>query len=64
MVAGDEWVAMEVRVTPSDPVDRRSVFHRWVNGQLVEERLFSNVGEALRRIKPDLPGYLKAPDND
>jgi hypothetical protein len=36
----------------------------WVNGQLVEERLFSNVGEALRRIKPDLPGYLKTPDND
>jgi hypothetical protein len=36
----------------------------WVNGQLVEERLFSNVGEALRRIKPDLESYLKPPDTD
>jgi hypothetical protein len=24
--------------------------------------VFSNVGEALRRIKADLPGYLKAPE--
>jgi len=24
----------------------------------VEERVFSNVGEALKRIRPDLPGYL------
>ena len=31
----------------------------WVNGQLVHEELFSNIGEALRRIKPDLPDYLK-----
>ncbi len=31
----------------------------WVNGQLIEERVFANVGEALKRIKPDLPGYLK-----
>jgi len=30
----------------------------WVNGQLVEERVFSNVGEALKRIRPTLPGYL------
>jgi len=30
----------------------------WVNGQLVEERVFSNVGEALKRIRPDLPRYL------
>jgi hypothetical protein len=34
----------------------------WVNGQLVDEQVFSNVGEALRRIKADLPGYLKAPE--
>ena len=33
----------------------------WVNGQLIEERLFSNVGEALKRIRPDLPGYLNPP---
>jgi hypothetical protein len=30
----------------------------WVNGQLVEERVFSNVGEALKRIRTDLPDYL------
>jgi hypothetical protein len=30
----------------------------WVNGELVEERVFSNVGEALKRIRPDLPRYL------
>jgi hypothetical protein len=34
----------------------------WVNGQLVEERVFSNVGEALNRIRPDLPAYLNLPD--
>jgi hypothetical protein len=31
----------------------------WVKGQLVEERQFSNIGEALRRIKPDLVDYLR-----
>jgi hypothetical protein len=31
----------------------------WVNGQLIHEELFANIGEALRRIKPDLAGYLK-----
>jgi hypothetical protein len=36
----------------------------WVHGQLVEERVFSNVGEALRRIKPDLESYLKPLDLD
>jgi hypothetical protein len=30
----------------------------WVNGQLVEERLFSNIGEALRRIRSSLHRYL------
>jgi hypothetical protein len=34
----------------------------WVSGQLVEERVFSNVGEALKRIRPDLPKYLKHTD--
>jgi len=33
----------------------------WVNGQLIEERVFSNVGEALKRIRPDLPSYLNPP---
>jgi hypothetical protein len=32
----------------------------WVNGQLVEERVFSNVGEALKRIRADLPDYLNS----
>jgi hypothetical protein len=34
----------------------------WVNGQLIEERVFSNVGEALKRIRPDLPSYLNPPE--
>ena len=33
----------------------------WVNGQLLEERVFSNIGEALKRIRPDLPSYLNPP---
>jgi hypothetical protein len=33
----------------------------WVNGQLVEERVYSNVGEALKRIRPELPRYLNRP---
>lgn len=30
----------------------------WVNGQLVEEKVFSNVGEALKRIRPALHRYM------
>lgn len=30
----------------------------WVNGQLMEERVYSNIGEALKRIRPELPRYL------
>ena len=33
----------------------------WVNGQLVEERLFANMGEALKRIRVDLADYLRRP---
>jgi hypothetical protein len=33
----------------------------WVNSQLVEERVYSNVGEALKRIRGDLPRYFTAP---
>ena len=33
----------------------------WVNGQLIEERVFANIGEALKRIRPDLPSYLDPP---
>ncbi|HEV8724220.1 MAG TPA: hypothetical protein VGK65_04155 [Candidatus Binatia bacterium] len=36
----------------------------WVNGQLVEERVFSNVGEALKRIRANLPDYLRPPAKD
>jgi hypothetical protein len=35
----------------------------WVNGQLVEERVFSNVGEALKRIRQDLFRYLNPPED-
>ena len=30
----------------------------WVNGQLVGERVYSNIGEALKRIRADLPSYI------
>ena len=36
----------------------------WVGGQLVEERIFSNIGEALKRIRYDLPRYLRPPNLD
>jgi hypothetical protein len=36
----------------------------WVSGHLVEERVFSNIGEALRRIRPDLPLYLNPLKSD
>jgi hypothetical protein len=36
----------------------------WVNDQLVEERVYSNVGEALKRIRAELPRYCSAPGKD
>jgi hypothetical protein len=36
----------------------------WVGGQLVEERIFSNIGEALKRIRADLSRYLSPPSFD
>jgi hypothetical protein len=33
----------------------------WVHGELVEERVFANVGEALKKIRPHLPWYLNPP---
>jgi len=30
----------------------------WSRGELVEERVFANIGEALKRIRPDLRRYL------
>jgi hypothetical protein len=35
----------------------------WVRGQLVEERVFTSVGEALKRIRPELASYLKPPED-
>ncbi|HXG50450.1 MAG TPA: hypothetical protein VNN77_03470 [candidate division Zixibacteria bacterium] len=34
----------------------------WVRGQLVQERVFSNVGEALNRIRTELAKYLQRPE--
>jgi hypothetical protein len=34
----------------------------WVNGQLVEERVYANVGEALKRVRAELPRYLPPPN--
>lgn len=57
-------------VITSEPVGERYVdinftdapsLDYWVNGQLVEERVFSNLGEALNRIRPDLASYLNPP---
>jgi hypothetical protein len=57
-------------VITGEPIGRRYVdinftdapaLDYWVNGQLVEERVFSNVGEALRRIRAALPAYLNPP---
>jgi hypothetical protein len=33
----------------------------WVNGQLVEERVYANLGEALKRVRAELPRYLTLP---
>lgn len=33
----------------------------WVGGELVEERLFSTVDDALKKIRPLLPDYLNPP---
>lgn len=35
----------------------------WVNGQLVEERVFANMGEALKRIRGELADYLRKPQD-
>jgi hypothetical protein len=57
-------------VVTSEPIGERYVdinftdapsLDYWVNGQLVEERVFSNLGEALNRIRPDLAVYLNPP---
>ena len=63
----DAGYSVRVVIT-GDPVGKRYVdinftdapaLDYWVNGLLVQERVFSNVGEALKRIRPDLPRYLE-----
>jgi len=34
----------------------------WVRGQLVEERVYGNIGEALKRIRAELPRYFSPPE--
>jgi hypothetical protein len=36
----------------------------WVKGELVEERVFPNVTEALKRIRPDLERYLSPSESE
>ncbi|MGH7796223.1 MAG: hypothetical protein ACREQ2_15235 [Candidatus Binatia bacterium] len=48
--AGERYVDINFTDAPS--------LDYWVKGQLVEERVYSNVGEALKRIRPELPRYL------
>jgi len=36
----------------------------WVRGELKEERVYSNIGEALKRIRPELAHFLKPPEID
>jgi len=47
---GERYVDINFLDTPS--------LDYWVKGQLVEERVFGNVGEALKRIRLDLLSYM------
>jgi len=47
---GERYVDINFVDTPS--------LDYWVKSQLIEERVFSNIGEALKRIRPDLPSYV------
>jgi hypothetical protein len=63
----DAGYSVRIIIT-GDPVGERYVdinftdapsLDYWVKGQLVEERVYSNVGEALKRIRSELPRYLQ-----
>jgi hypothetical protein len=65
----DAGYSVRVVIT-SEPIGERYVdinfteapsLDYWVHGQLVEERVFSNMGEALNRIRPELVDYLNPP---
>jgi hypothetical protein len=66
-VVVDAGFSVRVIIT-SEPVGSRFVdinftdapsLDYWVDGQLVEERVFANLGEALKRIRVDLADYLR-----
>jgi hypothetical protein len=68
----DAGYSVRVIIT-GDPVGERFVdinftdapsLDYWVKGQLVEERVFANMGEALKWIRPDLPDYLQPVEDD
>jgi hypothetical protein len=52
---GERYVDINFVDTPS--------LDYWVHSQLVEERVFSNIGEALKRIRPILAEYLAPPQD-
>jgi hypothetical protein len=47
---GERYVDINFLDTPS--------LDYWVKAQLIEERVFGNVGEALKRIRIDLLSYM------
>jgi hypothetical protein len=66
-IAIDAGYSLRVVIT-GEPVGERYVdinftdapsLDFWVRGQLIDELVFSNAGEALRRIRPELARYLK-----
>jgi len=46
---------LDINVTEAPSLDF------WLHGELVEERLFANIGEALKKIRPALSRYLNPP---
>lgn len=68
----DAGYSVRIIIT-SEPVGKRYVdinftdspsLDYWVNGQLIEERVYANVGEALKRIRPTLAEFLKPSQAD
>jgi hypothetical protein len=66
----DAGYSVRILIT-GEPVGKRLVdinftagpsFDYWVDGELVEERLFPNLDEALKKLRPLLPGYLTPPE--
>ena len=51
---GDRLVDINFTAAPS--------LDYWVGGELVEERLFPNLDEALKKLRPLLPRYLNPPE--